>query len=282
LWLETKQSVRDGFDTTFQFRITEKVRHGADGLAFVLQSRPTPSLGASGEHLGFFRGGNALVIKFDNYHWHRKWWVRYDEVAVTSCGGEVFPEQLGDSLGSVSGIELFSDGKTHTSRIQYVPGLLRVFLDDFEKPLLTVAIKLEDFVSFENDLAWVGFTASTGADSQNQDILSWAFNKQGNSSPSQLLTRSSAASSRNGPAANAERTVVSTKANPQVIGLPVVEGKGKPGQPLIGFPTSVGLTHDVYASTDLVNWTLVTNLSFYFNDPNAPDYDHRFYTFRLK
>src|SRR5882724_9135016 len=34
LWFQTKQPVRDGFETTFQFRITDKVRHGGDGFAF--------------------------------------------------------------------------------------------------------------------------------------------------------------------------------------------------------------------------------------------------------
>jgi hypothetical protein len=31
-----------------------------------------------------------------------------------------------------------------------------------------------------------------------------------------------------------------------------------------------------------VNWTAVTNLTLYFSDPAAPDYDHRFYMFREK
>ena len=38
----------------------------------------------------------------------------------------------------------------------------------------------------------------------------------------------------------------------------------------------------VYASTDMVNWTLVTNLSLYFSEPGATNYDHRFYIFREK
>jgi hypothetical protein len=38
-------------------------------------------------------------------------------------------------------------------------------------------------------------------------------------------------------------------------------------------------THKMYASTNLADWILVTNLNIYFTDPNAPDYDHRFFTF---
>src|SRR5260221_3875075 len=61
LWLETKQAVTNGFETTFQFRITEKAGHGVDGFTFVLQSRATPTLGGGGHYLGFFRGGSALA-----------------------------------------------------------------------------------------------------------------------------------------------------------------------------------------------------------------------------
>ena len=283
LWLQTKQAVRDGFESTFQFRITDKVRHGADGFAFVLQNNATPSVGTSGYHLGFVRGGSAFAVKFVDYHWRRDAFAKFDEIAVTSCDREQEPQSY---LATVSRTELFSDGKIHIARVQYVPGNLLVFLDDLEKPILTVAVKLEDLVSFDDGLAWVGFTASTGADSQNQDILSWAFNKP-NETPilPQRLAISTAGSQPNenrGPAVGAEKTVTAAKSEPQVIGLPVVDSKGKPGQPLIGIPSSVGLTHNVYASTDLLNWTLVTNLTFYFSDPNAPDYDHRFYSFRAK
>ena len=130
LWLETKQAVDKGFETTFQFRITEKVGHGADGFAFVLQSRATPSLGSGGYSLGFIRGGSALAIKFDTYHWHRRAYVKYDEIAVTSCGDEERPEYLGDPLGTTTRPELFSDGNIHTARVRYEPGHLLVYLDD--------------------------------------------------------------------------------------------------------------------------------------------------------
>jgi hypothetical protein len=286
LWLESKQAVNKSFDTAFQFRITEKVGHGADGFAFVLQSRATPSLGAGGSYLGFVLGGRALAIKFDTYHWHRRAYVKYDEIAVTSCGGEERSEDLGDPLGTTTGPELFSDGNIHTARVRYVPGHLQVFLDDLEKPLLTVVIKLEDLVSFDGGLAWVGFTASTGDDGENHDILNWAFHEPADAAALPQLPASASAGSQtnrqNGPAVNKEQAGTLAKSEPQLIGLPVVDGKGKPGQPQIGLPSAVGLTHQVYASTDLVNWTLVTNLTLYFSDPAATNYDHRFYRFREK
>jgi hypothetical protein len=286
LWLETKQAVTNGFETIFQFRITEKAGHGADGFTFVLQSRPTPTLGGGGYYLGFFRGGSALAIKFDTYHWHRKSYVNYDEITVTTSGDEERPQDLGDPLGTVTGPGLFSGGNIHTARVSYVPGNLLIFLDDLEKPLLTVAVKLEDFVSFDKGLAWVGFTASTGDDSENHDILNWAFSEP--CGPA-ILARLSASSSvdhqpnrQRGAAINTDQTVIAPGSKSLVIGLPVVDSKGKPDQPQMRIPSSVDLTHRVCASTDLVNWTVVTNLTLYFSDPGAPDYDHRFYMFREK
>ena len=284
LWLQSKQAVVSGFETTFQFRISEKVRDGADGFALVLQDRATPSVGLTGHHLGFIRGGAAFAVKFVDYHWHRGRWVKYDEVAVTSCGGEQKPEALGHGLGAATGIELFSDGKVHTARVRYVPGSVLVFLDDLQKPLLTAAVKLEEFVPFKDGLAWVGITASTGGSSQNQDILSWSFQEPAGplTTPVEVATASPGVrpSSASGALLSARPNAAPEASQPPVFTLPVSDGRPNPRQPHLGLPSGVGLTHQVYASSDLRNWTLVTNLTLYFSDPAAADYDHRFYVFR--
>ena len=284
LWLQSKQAVVGGFETTFRFRMTDKVRDGADGLVLVLQDRATPSVGLSGQSLGFIRGGAAFAVKFVDYHWHRHRFVKYDEISVTSCGGEQTPEQLGHPLGVATGTELFSDGKVHTARVRYAPGSLLVFLDDLPKPLLTCAVKLEDFVPFKNGLAWVGITASTGGSSQNQDILSWTFQDASDMTPTPLpLAKASAGAQPNGvggASLPAQPNAAPAASQPQVFTLPVSDSHASPRQPHLGLPSGVGLTHQVYASSDLRTWTLVTNLTLYFSDPAAADYDHRFYTFR--
>jgi len=43
-WFPARQPVTHGFDTIIQFRITELVNGGADGLAFVIEARPAPVL----------------------------------------------------------------------------------------------------------------------------------------------------------------------------------------------------------------------------------------------
>ena len=68
-WRDAKQTVKDGFETTFQIQITEKHASGADGLAFVIQNASKPALGQTGQGLGYGGVTNQFVIHFDNYHW---------------------------------------------------------------------------------------------------------------------------------------------------------------------------------------------------------------------
>ncbi len=300
LWLQTKQSILGGFDTTFQLRITEKTGHGANGIVFVLQDTTTPSVGVSGHHMGFVRGGNAVAIIFDDYHYHRTY-IQYDEIQITSCIASEMEPRGGSPLGAITAPALFSDGEIHTVRIRYIPERMEIFLDDLTKPLLVAQFKLEGVVPFKNGEAWVGFTASTGADSQNQDILSWTFSTLDGSSakpgsaPDSLAalqpsksksTRVNASRTTSSPANRVPTNAVGASADPvnippQLVGIPVVDGAA-PGQPRLQLPDSVRLSHQVYASSDLVNWTLVTNLNFYFSEPGATNYDRRFYEFREK
>lgn len=299
LWLENKQSILGGFDTTFQLQITDKTGHGADGIVFVLQDKATPSLGISGHHMGFVRGGNAIAIKFDNYHYHRDY-IKFDEIQITSCIATELEPRGGSGLGTVTGPELYSDGKVHAVRIRYVPGLMQIYLDDLNKPLLVAKFRLEKIVPFKNGEAWVGFTASTGADSQNQDIFNWTFSVPGPTpaapTPENLLAVQKPMAPQSARADNAQPTprranaivaapeapTIATKTAPQILGLPVVDAANRPRQPRIELPEFVRLNHEVYASEDLVNWTLVTNLIVYFDEPGATNYDRRFYRFREK
>ena len=111
-WLETKQPVKDGFETTFQFQITDKKDRGADGMAFVIQNGPTPGL-AGRLQSRLRRLTDLLVLKFKNYHGHDPVNLTYDEVAVMVAD---FPTTvLWDcgilSFASVTNDVEFSDGQ---------------------------------------------------------------------------------------------------------------------------------------------------------------------------
>src|SRR5580692_9876249 len=75
-WLPERQPVGNGFETTFQFRLTEPggLGRGADGLAFVLQNSGTSALGGQGSGGGFAlqREGStaipqSIAVFFDTF-----------------------------------------------------------------------------------------------------------------------------------------------------------------------------------------------------------------------
>lgn len=269
VWWQSKAFVKDGFDVTFDFQITEPGGHGADGLAFVVQNNPTPLLGQSGSNLGFTGITNSLVIKFDNYHYHGASYVKYDEIAVTV--GSPFTDDEGQnaqSMASVTNNIVFSDGRVHAARILYAPGNLQVFLDDLENPALTYYVNLTRVMTLDQGRAWVGLTAATGADHQNQDVLTWKF-----------AGANSDANVKLNPARTLKAVRVATAAPPTIQTVPAT---GAPASFFYPLPTAVKLQHRIESSTDLVHWKGMTNLTLYFADPESGNYDRRFYRFLPK
>jgi Bacterial lectin len=279
-WLDSKQPVRDGFDTTFQIQITDKHSSGADGFAFVIQSGPSPALGKTGQGLGYGGVTNQFVIHFDNYHWgDHPAAGGYDEIAVLAASSPKEPlyNIAANVIASANKQVRYSDGAVHTVRIVYVPGNLQVFLDDLENPVMTVYANLARLMELDHGRAWVGFTATSGADWQNHDLVSWAFDSSGDSMSDESGTT---------PSATPQTQMV----NPSPSPVPVYIGddpQPSPTTPLrIGpsfsyaLPGDVGLTYQIEASTNLVEWSPLTNASFYFRDPESTNYDRRFYRFR--
>ena len=79
--LISKQPVANGFQSTFQFRITNPgglvqytphgFQQGGDGFAFVIQNFGIPVLGPSAGYLGYHGLPNSLAIEFDT-------WLNYE------------------------------------------------------------------------------------------------------------------------------------------------------------------------------------------------------------
>lgn len=63
--------------------------------------------------------------------------------------------------------------------IEYVPGEMTIFVDDFETPVLTVAIDLAETLQLDAGSAYVGFTASSGPAITGHKILRWEFASAG-------------------------------------------------------------------------------------------------------
>ncbi|MBC8097225.1 MAG: hypothetical protein H7Y43_15580 [Akkermansiaceae bacterium] len=270
VWLQARQFVQDGFETTFQFQLTERGGHGADGLAFVIQHHDTPRIGDGGRGMGFGGVSNVLAVKFDPYHYKGGKYVKFDEVAV--LGGKYLNTARSDPapLGSVTHVT-YTDGKVHTVKIRYAPGTLTVYLDDLNTPLLTVPLNLAELITLDNGRGWVGLTAGTGADYYNHDLLNWSFTSTG--SPALAS-----------PKAKPQRPLTLTLPTPGETVYAASPTPTLPHDPAFGhaLPGELGVSHQIEASGDLVNWTIVTNASLYFRDPDATNYDQRFYRFRVK
>jgi Bacterial lectin len=268
VWLDAKQNVRNGFQTTFQLRISGRGGSGADGMAFVIQNRPTPAIGYLGCNLGYGGLSNLLVVKFDDYHWQDHAPGNFDEVAVLtakSADTKLWDDPTNTLASTTSGV-VFSDGQIHTVRIVYVPGNLQVFLDDLENPLMTVYVNLARVLNLDDGRAWVGLVGSTGDDYQNQDLVSWsfaAFDRAVEAAPIEAAAQP-----------NATPVYVGNALDPVPAQLPI--------DPLFGYalPSDVRAPGLIEVSTDLVHWSPLTNATFYFRDPESPDHPQRFYRFR--
>ena len=277
-WLDTEQPVKDGFETTFQMLITDKKERGADGLAFAIQSGPTPRLGWPGCNLGFGGLTNLLVIKFKNYHGDNPQSITFDEVAVMAADSptNVLWDCGTPSLASVTNHVVFSDGLIHVVRILYVPGNLQVYLDDMVNPLMTVYVNLAKVMNLDEGRAWVGFTAACGADWQNQDLLSWFF--ASNSDPSRWSSVKMQPLSSANPLTNAAMQLFSAPVPAAPEPTPLIK------DPAFAYalPKDIGVGLQIEASTDLVHWESLTNAAFYFRDVTSSNYNTRFYRFLRK
>ncbi|KAJ1487453.1 hypothetical protein T484DRAFT_2228249 [Baffinella frigidus] len=104
-------------------------------------------------------------------------------------------------LASSTDIPDIPDGNRHTVRVRYQPwmdaetvsdpsykaspysaqwlhgggGVLIIWVDDLTRPVLSVPVNLTSTLSLDAGMAFVGFTAATGAALQNHYIYSWSI-----------------------------------------------------------------------------------------------------------
>jgi hypothetical protein len=195
-----KVALKDGFETSFTFQITGAVDQGADGFAFVIHNSGPRALGSAGSGLGYGVADEgeaaierSLAIEFDTFT--LKDFDAADgedfgdpngnHISVHSRGPAPNHVDEAYSLGAVTeGLPGFKDGKPHRVKVSYTPGSLKIYVDNMEKPVQTLAIRLDAFsgngfrdasVLDADGKAWVGFTAGTGGLMENHDILSWTM-----------------------------------------------------------------------------------------------------------
>ncbi len=175
VWDSAQQEVQDGFQTTFQFQlILPANQNPADGFAFVIQNDDINAIGSgAGQNIGFSGIPNSLAIKFDTYQNGGD--PNNNFVSVQSAGTAPNSADISFSLGYTTNIPRLVNDSIHTAKILYVPDSMQIFIDNLTIPVLTVHVKIDSLLNLNNGKAWVGFSASTGAETETAYILNWNY-----------------------------------------------------------------------------------------------------------
>jgi len=187
------------FSTQFQFRFTDAGgADPADGITFVLAANPG-GLGVAGYGMGYAGVGHSVAIEFDTYNnGNANSYGYFSEepdssnhvsVDVNGSLNNFFATDVygngscgfagghpGQNPNSAAGC--MSNGNLWTASISYDGSLLNVSL--FDPAMGTTFQALTDVPldiagALGTNTAFVGFTGSSGAGWENEDIVNWRF-----------------------------------------------------------------------------------------------------------
>ncbi|XP_050244649.1 probable L-type lectin-domain containing receptor kinase S.5 [Quercus robur] len=171
LWDKTK-GVTANFSTTFVLNISPKTSPGGEGLSFILAADTTPPQNSDGQWLGIVNAStngssqaNVVAVEFDT---RKSYQEDLDDNHVGLDVNTIYSEpqvpltNLGINLSSSSNITatVQYDGKNMTLRVS-------------SKDVFSWPLNLSEHLPEE---VYVGFSASTGNDTELNCIWSWEFN----------------------------------------------------------------------------------------------------------
>lgn len=167
VFLQNPISFAEGtsFSTFFSFRL---ISNGADGITFTVQSDASTALGEPGGGLGYYGINNSVAIDYDTYLDPGDPSANYIGL---DWGGTVANHGYGTPTNKLS------DGNIWYSWIDYngATGDLEVRASELPTrpatPILTSTINI--LTNLNSALAYFGFTAGTGSEFDQQEILSW-------------------------------------------------------------------------------------------------------------
>jgi hypothetical protein len=198
VWEAMPLSVLAGFDTTFGFRIpSPSPIFEGEGMCFVLHNAAagTSALGAWGNQLAY--GGsavnpspieNSLVVEIDTFLDSANGDTSNNEISVHTNGP--LPNGASEllSIGRVTPINPVDDGAVHLMRVLYVPGTLRIFLDNLTTPILTIPYHFNSGGYYVigggaaaglnligGTSAYAGFTGATSGAAEVHELISWTW-----------------------------------------------------------------------------------------------------------
>lgn len=198
-WRTDKQTIVNGFDTTFSFSITNQAGTTfADGLTFVVQNSASGILaaGSDGGGIGYASNeysstgiANSLAVEIDLWDNGPSFpdpnskplsesnLDLYPHISVQTRGTAVNSPSHLYSLGFVqdTGQYNFKNGSPHTIHLTYEPGTLSIFVDGGATPAIVAPVNFGSLLNLDNGAAFVGFTASAGGGSCSDDLRSWSF-----------------------------------------------------------------------------------------------------------
>ena len=193
VYATNRQRVSDGFSATFQFQISQLTgdfpddagQVGGDGFSFIIQNNAVTSVGTGGNELGYGGIANSVAIEFDTFWNTPRIFDTGDpngnHISIQTRGLIANDSNHQYSKGQValSTIDM-SDTNVHTAKIDYVPGNMKIYLDNLSTPVLNASdpsLNLTTLLALQGGSdAYVGFTAATGGGGQeNHDVLSWSF-----------------------------------------------------------------------------------------------------------
>jgi predicted alpha-1,2-mannosidase len=155
------------FTTHFTFQLTDP---RADGFTFTLQGVDPTALGRWGGSLGYKGIGRSVAIKFGL---HDSRGGGRDSTGLYLNGA--FPGARGAVDLSGSGIDLHS-GDVFDVAMTYDGTMLDVTITDTATgATASQSYPVDIAAAIGGPLAYVGFTAGTGAQTATQDILSWTY-----------------------------------------------------------------------------------------------------------
>ncbi|GAA0454740.1 hypothetical protein Ade02nite_03250 [Paractinoplanes deccanensis] len=173
-WSTQKIDVTQSFESTFKVYLHHG-RPGADGIAFVVQSKSPRALGGWGGGLGYRGIKPSVAVEFDT--WQNTSDPSSNHLAVVLGGNPDFQAGTAEA-----GIPLY--GKPFSARVEYdaEESMLRVYVKSLsagseEQLALEHEVNLADEV--EDSEAWAGFTAGTGTALSKQDVYSWSLDGAG-------------------------------------------------------------------------------------------------------
>ena len=170
-----------GFSTFFKFRITNpggsygdcNPKPGADGFVFVIQPLASTVMGSAGGDLGFAGISPSVGVEFDT--WCNGGTDASSNHLAIDLNGSVNHDE-NSAYADITTADL-DDGKIWYAWADYDGKILEVRIgqDRIRPALPTLSQTLDIPALLGATEAFVGFTASTGGDWENFDILSWSY-----------------------------------------------------------------------------------------------------------